>query len=344
MNEQSHVSIDGSQGEGGGQVLRSSLALSICLRKPFTMVNIRARRKKPGLLRQHLTAVRAAARISNARVEGDHLGSQQLIFEPNDVQSGEYHFSIGTAGSTTLVLQTIMLPLVFADGPSKIVIEGGTHNPMAPPFEFIQQAYLPILANMGANIKITLIRPGFFPQGGGCIELEVQPTEKLKPISLQQRGKTHSIHGAVYIVGLPINIAEREINVLARKLNVSVNNFDIIPYGGEMGPGNVISVAVKSDNVCEVFTGYGQKGVKAEIVAKRVANDVRRYIDSGVAVDEHLADQLLLPMGLAGGGEFVTCPLSQHTETNIKTVKQFLDVNYRLSALNDNCFNIKVTR
>lgn len=335
--------IDGSQGEGGGQVLRSSLALSMSLGKPFKIENIRAKRKKPGLLRQHLTAVRAAARISNARVEGDSLGSQSLVFEPNDVQPGEYHFSIGTAGSTTLVLQTIMLPLLFAKGPSKVVVEGGTHNPLAPPFEFIQQAYLPILTSMGADIKITLIRPGFFPKGGGCIELEVHPTEKLKAISLQQRGKIQSIHGTVYIVGLPMHIAEREINVLARKLNVSVNKFDIIPYGVEMGPGNVISVAVKSDNICEVFTGYGQKGVKAEIVAKSVANEVLRYIESGVPVDEHLADQMLLPMGLAGGGEFVTCNLTQHTETNIRTVTKFLDVNYRLSELKQNFFHLKVT-
>ncbi|MGD8567227.1 MAG: RNA 3'-terminal phosphate cyclase [Gammaproteobacteria bacterium] len=342
MNEQRHVYIDGSQGEGGGQVLRSSLAISVCLKKPFRMENIRARRKKPGLLRRHLTAVRAAARISNARVEGDHLGSQQLVFEPNDVQPGEYHFSIGTAGSTTLVLQTIMLPLLFADGPSKIAIEGGTHNPMAPPFEFIQQAYLPILDKMGGDIEIALIRPGFFPKGGGCLELHVQPTGKLKAISLKQRGKIQSIHGAVYIVGLPKHIAEREINVLARQLNVSINHFDIISYGTELGPGNVVSVAVESENISEVFTGYGQKGVKAEIVAKKVANEVRRYIDSGVAVDEHLADQLLLPMGLAGGGEFVTCQLTQHTETNIRTVKQFLDINYRLSELNENCFSIKV--
>lgn len=337
------VHINGSEGEGGGQVLRSSLALSVSLKQPFRIENIRAKRRKPGLLRQHLTAVKAAARVSNANVQGDYLGSQLLVFEPDDTQAGDYHFSIGTAGSTTLVLQTIMLPLLFANGPSKITIEGGTHNPMAPPFDFMDQAYLPLLTRMGADIKVKLVRPGFFPKGGGCIELRVQPLRKLKPVSLQERGNIKSIHGSIYIAGLPLHIAEREINVLARQLHMAVNNFEIIPYGAEFGPGNVISIAVTSDNICEVFTEYGQKGVKAEIVAKKAADAVRRYIDSGVPVDEHLADQLLLPMALAEGGEFTTCKLTPHTETNIETVRKFMDIEFLIDALNDNTQRITVS-
>lgn len=337
------IKIDGSVGEGGGQVLRSSLTLSVCLGKPFKIENIRANRKKPGLLRQHLTAVHAAARISNAKVEGDQLGSQTLVFEPNTVQSGEYHFSINTAGSTMLVLQTVMLPLLFADGHSKVSVEGGTHNPMAPPFEFIRHAFLPVLSKMGADIKATLVRPGFFTQGGGQIDFEVQPIKKLKPVSLLERGNIRSIYGSVYLLGLPLHIAEREISVLARKLKVSETGFEVMPYGREYGPGNIISVSVDSDNICEVFTTYGQKGVKAELVAKGIVKEVRRYIESGVPVDEHLADQLLLPMALAGGGEFTTCDLSQHTQTNINTLKKFINVDFQLTELDNRSFKIQVT-
>jgi RNA 3'-terminal phosphate cyclase (ATP) len=336
MSNTGLIHIDGSEGEGGGQVLRSSLALSVCLSKPFVIENIRAKRKKPGLLRQHLTAVRAATRISNAKVEGDSLGSQRLVFEPNEVQAGEYHFSIGTAGSTTLVLQTVMLPLLFARESSKVVVEGGTHNPLAPPFEFIQQAFLPLLEKMGAEIEATLVRPGFFPQGGGRIELEIQPIKKLKPVSLLERGEMRSLHGVVYVLGLPLHIAEREISVLARKLKVSESDFKVMSYDREYGPGNIIFVSIDCDNVCEVFTAYGQKGVKAEIVAKGVVKEVRRYIDSGVPVDEHLADQLLLPLALAGSGKFISNTLSQHTVTNVETIKKFVDINIDVESVDKN--------
>jgi RNA 3'-terminal phosphate cyclase (ATP) len=264
------------------------------------------------------------------------------VFEPNAVQAGEYHFSINTAGSTMLVLQTVMLPLLFADGPSKVSVEGGTHNSMAPPFEFIRHAFLSVLSKMGADIKVTLVRPGFFPQGGGQIAMEVQPIKKLKTVSLLERGDIRSIYGAVYLLGLPLHIAEREISVLARKLKVSETAFEVMPYGREVGPGNIISVSVDSDNVCEVFTAYGQKGVKAEIVAKGIVKEVRRYIDSDIPVDEHLADQLLLPMALAGGGEFITCNLSQHTHTNIETIKKFVDINVAVSEESDTQFRIHI--
>ena len=337
-----YININGSEGEGGGQVLRTSLALSVCFNKPFIIENIRAKRKKPGLLRQHLTAVKAAARISNAKVEGDTLGSQHLLFEPNQVQAGEYNFSIETAGSATLVLQTIMLPLLFANGVSRIAVEGGTHNPLAPPFEFLRQAYLPLLAKMGAVITAKLIRPGFFPRGGGRIEVEVQPLTELNSIKLTERGKILAITGDIYLAGLPLDIAEREIDILANKLKSSPVHFKTKPFGIEYGPGNVISVTVKSENICEVFTGYGQKGVRAEIVAKRVVDEVQRYISSCVPVDAHLADQLLLPMALAGAGEFVTCGLTQHTETNMRTINRFLNVDLQVNMLSSERFRVKL--
>lgn len=342
MTKQQLIHLDGSQGEGGGQILRTSLALSVCLQKPFKIEKIRANRRRPGLMRQHLTAVKAAARISNAHVEGDELNSQQLLFNPNEVQAGEYHFAIGTAGSATLVLQTILLPLLFAKGTSKVTIEGGTHNPLAPPFDFLQYAYLPLLEKMGANIKATLVRPGFFPAGGGCIELEVEPVNKLKPISIVERGKIVEKKAQVLIAGLPFHIVERELKILKQKLNWPDNCYQISDMNSSYGPGNIITVIVKSENVCEVFTGFGEKGTKAEAVADKVVKEVRRYITSGVPVEEHLSDQVLLPMALAGEGEYVTTTPSRHTLTNIDVIKHFIDMAIDIKEIEDKQFLIKL--
>jgi len=338
------IQLDGSQGEGGGQILRTSLALSVCLQKPFKIEKIRANRRRPGLMRQHLTAVKAAARISNAQVEGDELNSQQLLFSPSEVQAGEYHFAIGTAGSATLVLQTILLPLLFAKGTSKISIEGGTHNPLAPPFDFLQYAYLPLLEKMGAKINATLVRPGFFPAGGGCIEVVVEPVNKLQPISLVERGKIVEKKAQVLIAGLPFHIVERELKVLKQKLNWPDNCYEIRDVNTSFGPGNVITVIVKSENVCEVFTGFGEKGTKAEAVADKVVKDVRRYIANGVPVEEHLSDQVLLPMALAGEGEYVTTTPSRHTLTNIDVIKHFLEMTIDIKEVEDKKFLIKLNK
>ena len=332
------IHLDGSQGEGGGQILRTSLALSVCLGKPFQIEKIRANRRRPGLMRQHLTAVKAAACISNAYVEGDELNSQRLLFKPNEVQAGEYQFAIGTAGSATLVLQTILLPLLFAKGSSKVIIEGGTHNPLAPPFDFLQHAYLPLLEKMGAKINTTLVRPGFFPAGGGCIEVEVEPITKLKPLSLLERGKIVEKKAQVLIAGLPFHIVERELKILKRKLNWPDNCYEIRDMNSAYGPGNVITAIVKSENACEVFTAFGEKGTKAESVADKVIKEVRRYITSGVPVEEHLSDQLLLPMALAGKGEYVTTTPSRHTLTNIDVIKHFLDVTIDIKEIEDKRF------
>jgi RNA 3'-terminal phosphate cyclase (ATP) len=336
------IHLDGSQGEGGGQILRTSLALSVCLGKPFQIEKIRANRRRPGLMRQHLTAVKAAARISNAYVEGDELNSQRLLFKPNEVQAGEYNFAIGTAGSATLVLQTILLPLLFAKGSSKITIEGGTHNPLAPPFDFLQYAYLPLLEKMGAKINATLVRPGFFPAGGGCIEVEVEPTNKLQPISLVERGKIVEKKAQVLIASLPFHIVEREFKILKRKLNWPDNCYEIRDMNSAYGPGNVITVIVKSENVCEVFTGFGEKGTKAESVADKVVKEVRRYITSDVPVEEHLSDQVLLPMALAGKGEYVTTTPSRHTLTNIDVIKHFIGIDVDIEEFEGKQFHIKL--
>ena len=340
MTKEHLIHLDGSQGEGGGQILRTALAFSVCLQKPFKIEKIRANRRRPGLMRQHLTAVKAAAQISNARVEGDELNSQQLLFSPTEVQAGEYHFAIGTAGSATLVLQTILLPLLFTKGASKVTIEGGTHNPLAPPFDFLLNAYLPLLEKMGAKLSTTLVRPGFYPAGGGCIEVEIEPIDKLKPISLTERGQIIEKKAQVLIAGLPFHIVERELKILKQKLNWPDKCYEIRDMGSAYGPGNVITIIVKSENVSEVFTAFGEKGVKAESVADKVVNEVRRYITSGVPVEEHLSDQVLLPMALAGKGEYITTTPSRHTVTNIDVIKHFVSINIEIVERGEKLFKI----
>ncbi len=338
------IEIDGAVGEGGGQILRSSLALSVCWRKPFKMVNIRAKRKKPGLLRQHLTAVKAAVQISHAKVTGDSLGSQSLVFEPSVVQAGDYRFAIGTAGSATLVLQTILLPLLFADGPSKVRIEGGTHNPFAPPFDFLAKAFIPVLEKMGASLKLTLVRPGFYPAGGGVIDIEVMPGSALLPVDLTERGEVVEQVGQVLIADLPVEIAAREINALKRKLNWPCSCFSIIQNTSSDGPGNIVSLRITSEHGCEVLTGFGQKGVRAESIANRLVKEVRRYLTSGVPVGEYLADQLLLPFALAGAGQFVTMRPSTHTMTNMVVIEAFTNVGFRVTELDRYRVSIAVVK
>lgn len=320
------IVIDGAQGEGGGQVLRTSLSLSLVTGKPFRIENIRAKRAKPGLLRQHLTAVNAATEVGDASVEGAALGSSSLTFVPKALRAGDYRFSIGSAGSTTLVLQTILLPLVLADIASTVAIEGGTHNPSAPPFEFLEEAFVPLLRRMGAQVELRLVRPGFYPAGGGEIRVGITPSKRLDPIELEQRGEIVTRRVRAVVANLPYTIAEREVQTAAEELGWGEECREAHTLTGSAGPGNAVSVTVGSENVADVFTAFGARGVRAEQVAHEAAKQARRYLNSEAAVGEHLADQLLLPMALAGGGAFTTTPLSDHAKTNTEVIGRFLDV------------------
>lgn len=315
--------IDGDMGEGGGQVLRTAVALSVCKQIPFEMFNIRARRPRPGLQPQHLAAVNAAARISGARVSGAVAGSQNLRFEPACVMAGDYCFDIGTAGSAILLAQTILPALLQTDAPTSLQVIGGTHNPMSPSFDFFQQAYCPLLARMGATIQTTLTRPGFYPRGGGMIKIAVAGKHNLQPIQLLQRGRLVQLEARILLAHLPEHIARRERNVLAERLTIDEDEIDIRHEPTALGPGNVISINIRSEYVTEVFTGFGQRGVSAENVAGAVADQVNQYLRSGVPVGQYLADQLLLPMALAGRGSFLTQAPSLHTTTNIAVIALF---------------------
>lgn len=327
--------IDGSFGEGGGQILRTSLAMSILTNTPIRLENVRGGRKKPGLLRQHLTGVRAAQAICGAKVQGDTLKSQTVEFSPGAVRGGDYAFNIGSAGSAMLVLQTVLPPLMFADAPSTVTLEGGTHNPMSPPFDFLQTSFIPALTKMGAQVELTLVRPGFFPAGGGKVIMKVQPVAKLAPLSLMEAGDC-AVSGRVLIAHLPEHVADREVQELQKQLELPAEAVTRQVNQSSKGPGNVVMVTCERDSHTELFTAFGEKGLRAETLVERLAQEVRSFVKADVAVGEHLADQLLIPMALGQGGDFSTVPLSEHTTTNMEMLKRFLNVKFEVESGDEN--------
>jgi RNA 3'-terminal phosphate cyclase (ATP) len=325
------LSISGES--GGGQLLRSSLSLSLVTGRAFRMTNIRGKRPKPGLMRQHLTCVKAAAEVCGAEVEGAEMGSTELVFQPGQITAGDYRFAIGSGGSTTLVLQTLLPALLHAEASSTLRIEGGTHNPMAPPFEFIEQCFLPVLRRMGVKATVTLERPGFMQAGGGVLTAEISPIKKWKKLKLTERGELAETFGRVLHAHLPGEIAKREIVTAAKLLEWPENQFDLRYANDSTGPGNAILLGARFAKVCEISTGIAQLGKSAEAVAMGAAKGLRSYLASMAPVGVHLADQLLLPMALAGGGVFHTFTITDHARTNMALVEQFLPVKFGLSEI-----------
>ena len=323
------IELDGAQGEGGGQILRSALSLSMCTGQAFTINRIRAKRKNPGLMRQHLTAVQAATQICSATVEGATVGSQQLCFRPGKITGGQYQFTIGTAGSCTLVLQTILPALLMADSNSQITLSGGTHNSMSPPFHFLQRAFVPLLQQMGATLNISLDRFGFYPAGGGEITADIVATPQLKPLHLATRGEQRLSYAECFFAALPMHVAERELGVVKKRLAWTDAQLIRHEVDRKQGPGNALLLTLEHDHVTEVFVGFGEKGVSAETVAEKVVTEMKRYLSSSAAVAGYLADQLLLPMALAGSGSFTTTTWSQHAASNASVIEQFLPVQIR---------------
>jgi RNA 3'-terminal phosphate cyclase (ATP) len=337
------LTVDGSLGEGGGQILRTTLGLSLVTGQAFRMHRIRAGRQKPGLQAQHLAAVNAAVAVGQAEVEGAAKGSLELEFRPHGVTAGDHSVAVGTAGSVTLVLQTVLPALLTAGGPSSLVLEGGTHNPMAPPFEFLAKTYLPLLQRLGPKVRAKLDRHGFYPAGGGKMRVTVEPAATLARLDLPERGSGLRLSATAVVANLPRHVAERELKVLKRELGLETAALHIEEVKSH-GPGNAVFVEVESAPLVEVLTGFGELGVRAEAVAHQLAKDVERYLEAGAPVGEHLADQLLLPMALAGGGSFVTLPLSSHALTNIEVLKLFLPVEVKIERLSETAVRVEVTR
>ena len=317
------IEIDGAQGEGGGQIQRSALSLSMCTHQPFRIRAIRAGRAKPGLLRQHLTALRAAQTVCGGAVEGDQLGSTEVLFRPGAVAAGDYRFDVGSAGSCTLVLQTVLPALVLASASSTVRVTGGTHAKAAPPVDFLQLAFLPLLARMGPRVSIVMEQPGFFPRGGGVVTARIEPVQALVPLHLPERGDWKSGEACAYLAAIPRHVAERELEVVGRALGWGAEQRRVQAWANEFGPGNALTLTLVHEHVTEVCAAFGEKSVRAEEVAQTAVREAQAYLATRAAVGEHLADQLQLPMALAGAGSFTATEISPHFLSNAVVIEQF---------------------
>lgn len=326
------IELDGSTGEGGGQILRTALALAMCTGQAVKIDRIRAKRPKPGLMRQHLTCVQAAAAVCGAKVEGAELGSSIVVFEPGQVRAGDYTFNVGTAGSCTLVLQTVLPALMLADKPSRLLLSGGTHNPMAPSFHFLERCFAPLLRRMGVGLALELHRLGFYPAGGGAIRVDVQPASGgLQPFDLADRGAQLEAYAECLAPALPSAVASRELAALARAFHWSGEQLRTPPVRQNEGPGNALMVTLAHEHVSEVVTAFGEKGVSAEAVAASVVRETAAYQTGVGALGPHLADQWMLPLALAvakrGDPAAFTCTeVTEHTRTNAGVIEAFLPV------------------
>ncbi len=319
------LTIDGAEGEGGGQILRSALTLSMLTGVPFRIENIRAGRSKPGLLRQHLAAVRAAAQICGGDVKGAELGATALDFVPGAITPGDYHFTIGSAGAACLVFQTIFLPLARQAAPSRVVIEGGTHNISAPSFEYLDRVFLPAVRPTGFEARLVLRRHGFHPAGGGKLEAVIGPVRPAAQITLEDRGGLLSRQGEAVFANIAVDIARREVLKLSRLLSLSEDEMKIREVESS-GPGNILWIEIRHERALDIFSAHGAFGVTAEEVAVKVARQVEKYLASEAAVGPHLADQLLMPLALTRGGRFTTLRPTPHTRSNIAVIERFLPV------------------
>jgi RNA 3'-terminal phosphate cyclase (ATP) len=313
-------------------VLRSALTLSMITGRPFRVANIRANRAKPGLMRQHLVAVQAAAAVCGADVARAAVGARELEFRPGRIRGGSYSFAIGTAGSNVCSTSVLLPALLFADAPSMVTVSGGTHNPKAPPAHFLQRSYGRVMAAMGADMAIELKRHGFYPAGGGEIVARIQPGAQLRRIELMSPGARRDSYAESLVAGVPSRVAQRELACVATGLGWPESQLHERRLPEDEGPGNALLITLDAEHVTEVFAAFGEKSVRAEEVARQALDEARRYLVSGAAVGEHLADQLLLPMALAGGGKFTLDRVSQHALTNADVIARFLPVAIRFEA------------
>ena len=328
------ITIDGSTGEGGGQILRSSLALSAITGKSVHIHHIRAGRTKPGLQNQHLKAIQATAAISQAQVEGAEMSSQEIEFIPGSLSAGRYHFDIGTAGAVTLVLQTIFLPLSLAEGSSSVTLRGGTHVPWSPSYHYLAQHWLTYLSQMGCKATIKLVKAGFYPEGGGSMLVEIHPAANLKPLILDKRGNLLRITGISAIANLDMDIAVRQKHQALRRLQPACRDTKIktqtVPADHK---GTFVFLQAFNEHCIFGACSVGAKGKRAELVADEAAEKIETCLRTPATVDENLADQLMLPMALANeASQMITSKITPHLLTNAWVIQEFLSTKIQIEG------------
>jgi len=319
------IKIDGSYGEGGGQVLRTSLALSAILQKPIEIFNIRAKRPKPGLRPQHLACVKAVQKITHADVDGAEISAKKLRFSPKGIFPGKYNFDIGTAGSTSLVLQSILLPLSMADEASEIKIKGGTHVPWSPPFHYLKYVFAPMLNSIGIKIELKLYQWGWYPEGGGEIVIRVFPAKELKAQSWNEPPNFSCLKAISASSHLPEHVRKRQIERLIfrlKEIGLEIKSKEEIEASGK-GKGSFLFLWI-DEKIKAGFSALGAKGKPAEEVAEEVFKYFFTYYRANVCLEEHLADQIIPYLCLASGQSCFKTIISSHLITNIWVINQFL--------------------
>lgn len=332
------IEIDGSFGEGGGQILRTALSLSCLFHKPFRIFNIRKSRKKPGLMPQHLTGVRAAQLLSRAEVQGDCPSSMELSFSPGEVKGGSFFFDIGTAGSTMLVLQTLIPALIFSGEKTVLTLVGGTHVPFSPSFHYVRDVFLPFLKKTGIEMALSVESYGFYPKGGGRIRAELFPVKGVMPLRITDRGKMLGVKGISGVANLPLSIAERQRNAAFEKLLSHgidyIHQEDIelmdVPSPGQ---GTFIFLKAVSEDSAAGFTALGERGKRAEAVGDEAATELIQYLNSDAALDSHLADQIVLYLSLSKEQSiFTACRITHHLLTNLWVISLFHEFHYSIEG------------
>ncbi len=323
------IKIDGSFGEGGGQILRTSLSLAAITGTDVHFEHIRAGRPKPGLMRQHLTCANAVAEICGGELEGAELNSQEVTLRPGKIYGGDYRFVIGSAGNTLLLAQTIIPVLLFADKPSNVVLEGGTYTTKAPVYDFFERVYLPCLRKMGLEVSCKMERIGFYPAGGGRITLSVKPARVWRKLTLEERGNLRNARVTAIGSGLDESILSDELRIFQAGLD------DMLKFHAEQknvkcdGSGNVLIAELEYDNLTEIFSACGSYGVSRVSVARNAVTDAKRYLKNNWVVGQYLADQLMLPMAVGAGGDYLTGKPTRHSETNRDVIRKFLDMDIK---------------
>jgi RNA 3'-phosphate cyclase len=336
MSETIH--IDGSLGEGGGQILRTSLALAALLQKPVAIDNIRANRSKPGLKTQHLAGVLALARITDAEVKGAEKHSTNLVFNPRTINGGKYRFEISTAGAASMLFGAILPAFLFAPQPSEVTITGGTHVPLSPPFHYLDKIFLPALRKLGGMVELELMRWGFYPKGGGEIRAHVKPCRGLHGLELTQRGKLKGLQfSACSSTHLPEHITQREIGHMEKSLESYTEKISSRPFTCQAySPGNFVFIEADYEHTVAGFSALGKRGKPAEEVAEESCRAFKDFEETDATLDSHLADQLILYMALAHGNSFfIVEKITSHLITNIDIIKKFLPLSIKVDNISN---------